>query len=206
MMRVEDLQALDLATAQGVSLKASRGPNSGFFDWTLSASLQRDQNHAFLCVEENRLQFVDTTLSSIVRQMIQFYGCCYGYAYLRELKRGADLFAVGMIGAATVGTKIPSDARTETRSWMRAMTLAAADGAEEPWCKMIRGVFALNVLSDEHLGCRVGKVSLRQWIAESSRHGRLEPLAPNLSIWSLTEAERRAVIKSEDLAGLMIRL
>jgi hypothetical protein len=201
MQPLGELRSTNLSAAHGVSLKATTGPRASFFDWRISASLDVELKFATLCVDQRLLRFDPSAMIALAAKLSRYYGSCYGYAYEHVL-READLYPLGMIDGTVAHDE--SDLR-EIRSWMRAMTRGRTD-SPPPWASKLRGIYPVNILSDDHLSSLVGRVTLRDWIQESPGRGRIGSFGDGLSVWQVTKEERRTILASQECADLILAL
>ncbi|MFV3284048.1 hypothetical protein ACNFCI_08305 [Pseudomonas sp. NY15356] len=77
-------------------------------------------------------------------------------------------------------------------------------GAERYKDKMLRMVYPLNVINEEHLNLQVGDGKLQDWILSEERRGLLKPSLNRMWVWEVKEENLEYVNAELGAAGLLI--
>lgn len=163
------------------------------FDFIMSGSIDYDgwcnENCVTLCWDNKLVTWQGDYIKSLVKDICKFCKPQYGYAFQREFKKGPVFHPLG-IGT---GSNVSWEEGYEIARW-RTVGLNAQHSQYKPY--MVRDVYRLNFLSQQHLDGSIGSQTLQNWIQADKKHGTLEQLLPKLWCWSVLEDNIEAIKRS----------
>lgn len=178
---------------------SSLGANGGFplRDGPLTASLVLESEYFLAAVRSSLADLTADSMRGLARDVIGFLHPAYGVGYRRERAKGPPFYAIGLsMGLQHSGPEYEEglsicrwgDTGMEERVWREGI---------------LRDVYPWNFLTQVQLRKRIGRMSLKRWIGEGQRRGKLSKFEGDMYLWELKPGEIRSVRPVLREAGLI---
>lgn len=150
-------------------------------DWRMTAILSLKDSYVVLAADSS-VASMDSMLS-VARTTVEHLKPCYGIGYVREMRLGPSLYAIGLnYGTHTAFSGPEYEEKLRITRWGEAMGQHAyRDG-------FVRDVYPCNFLTNPQLSRSVAGASLHDWITHDASRGQLTEFAGDVFLWSVDEA------------------
>jgi len=173
------LRKSDFSTKNGVSLYTTipNLPDSKpmLFRWSAFADVSASPNQFMLfcfAADEKSLGAFERLLP----QLLEVVTPKYGIGYVRDFKKGPDLFAYGMTSGLGY-----SDAEMEEKDRIAAWF----HQTPEERTARLRDIFPMNILSRPLLNLPVNGATLQNWIDRAPERGTLTEIKNDVWLWKV---------------------
>ena len=154
-------------------------------DWDISFSLGQDRTCGILSMVGIATKYLRSLgpesvlalLEELVADARARVKLSYGFAVVMPRDFMPDSYAMGVASA-----EAPAFLVYDANTWL--------DFAGRSCRRVLRNVFAYNVLSREHLRIKVGKQPLSDWIADSDDRGVTSELGEGIFLWLVSARPR----------------
>jgi hypothetical protein len=141
-------------------------------------------SYAIISINYEIAHVTGKSQAHVVQSIIQHLNPAYGIGYLRELRKGPSLYAVG-IGQGTDTQEYSGDAHQES---VRHAHWGYTGMKEEVYRQgIIRDIYPWNLLNKTHLETVIDGIPLKQWIETDQDRGSLRSVN-NAWIWELNDS------------------
>jgi hypothetical protein len=169
-------------TSITLSAGADAGTTGSMIDnWTVECAISTSGGNAYLCCDRGIHALGTEEAVQWMLSLRRFYSGCYGFTYTCPFRLGPNLYPAGML----IGPENPANRREDERISKWAHFMVETWNSGQFPCDVLRDIYQLNFLHDQHLEIRVDQGSLRDWIFASSSHGRLSLLEDGWWLWSV---------------------
>lgn len=153
-------------------------------DWSFTMDLHSET--LFVGFSEERYSPSRETFVRLAAQLHPLFPFVYGYVYTQDASRAPSSYALGINWIGPGLDRPTPREEEEIRRW--AGVLYSSDLSS-----VLRDLYEVNFLSKEHLQLRVGRSTLRGWIAADASRGRLTPVNENVHAWEVPAESQQTV-------------
>jgi hypothetical protein len=169
------------------------------FGWDVTAALFSDEHRSmYLCCDQTLVDLNVSDFEATIESAAREIGLLYGIGFARPYRLGPVMYATGMATGLGYSDQDMLEA-DRIGSWFREVI-----GQNRHRTGLLRDLYPLNVISEPHLGQRVGGARLADWIRHSPDRGTLRPLDNGAWLWRVEESQIESVRAPLVDAGLLI--
>ncbi|HEM7800940.1 MULTISPECIES: hypothetical protein [Burkholderia] len=175
----------------------SNGKDGGVPVISLGCNNQKFGGISFVDVQiEEPIYKIRAEIERFFENFVARLGCKYAIAY--DAKDSSTAYKY------STGVNLIRIFPFENTSLFTRELPGRAPGAASYERVMLRMIYPLNVLNEEHLEIRVGDLSLREWITADSCRGYLKSISNGMWLWSLKETDLAEINNACGEAGILI--
>lgn len=141
----------------------------------------------------------------IAKEIIQIVKPRYGIGYVRPHHLGPGMYAIGIVqGLGPDGYGIPGEMTAAEEAEANSISHWGSGIVAGVWERgLLRDVYPWNFLIKPQLDARVGGMTLREWIEQDEKRGKLDALADGIWFWELEATLIQRVREALDKADII---
>ncbi len=149
-----------------------------------------------LCWDDQIIPFEREYVENLAKQIDPYIKPAYGYGYQREFEQGPSAYCIGGLR----GIDSFSEEADQITKW--GNEYGGSKGRYRTG--LLRDIYPVNFISEEHIMERVGNFSLQEWINLSPNHGELRALNDHLWSWHVPSQDILLVRESLLSTGILL--
>lgn len=172
--------------------------NSDMFSSIFSASFSYKFGTTFiLCFDNDILGFTPHIIEPLTKDLSEFFGSQYGYAYQRKFSQGPIFYPYGVHGG---NERDSEEERKKITRWNHIYRMP--DGSYK--LGDLRDIYSYNFLSKLHLERDVFGTTMKEWVESDLSRGMLTKITDTLWSWHLDPDYIQPVRSALSTTGFLI--
>lgn len=187
---LKKLERSGWAGVETISIKGTKTFGGFLSGWLVSAVVSSRDGYLIFCFSDDLAQFDEHGFISLAQKLYTVFQFRYGIAYQHPLKKGADIYALGIVAGLDYSESDMAESQ-RIGKWFQANTFFREQG--DSYSNHLRDVYRLNFLSQVHLDKIIDGIRLEDWISKFPSRGIIELIAPGQVVWKIRDSDIREV-------------